>query len=621
MSIRRKHIKKYIPLFITVFTGTLLTAIITNWHIEFQRKEQDARFQKQIDEATINLQRNSDRYTDSLFVVRDYFVSLSFRINRNQFNLFTDRIINLNSGIRALEWVPEVTRKNRKFFELAVKNEGFKEFQITERQDGKLVRASDRPFYYPIQYVNPYVTNKKALGFDLGSETVRNDAIVRAKSTGKTSTTRKIILVQETEKHFGILTFLPIYYGMPSSQQLEGFVVGVFRVEDIAKQAYESYDYKFNVYFYDDRQQNDRTFLGVYDFQKKDFLSPIANKSTATEIIPNSPLCQNIDLCTRKITIGDRQWSVTYIPSLDDWQYQIFKSIEFLFTGIILTAGASSYLILMIRSAEKLKSAHAEIAHLNEGLQSENIRVVAELSVLQKMQEMILPKAEEMKIEGLDICGFSQPAQEIGGDYYDVLVNGNVATITMGDVTGHGLESGIIMLMAQTAVRTLKESGEDDPVRFLDVLNRTIYGNVQRINSSKNLSLVILDYEDGNVRISGQHEEVLLIRDGGILERIDTQDLGFPIGLDIHIADFVNYQMVYLHPNDVLILYTDGIVEAKNVRREFYGMERFCDLVCQHWDRSALEIQQAIIADLYKFIGNQVLRDDVTLLVMKQKSK
>ena len=66
--------------------------------------------------------------------------------------------------------------------------------------------------------------------------------------------------------------------------------------------------------------------------------------------------------------------------------------------------------------------------------------------------------------------------------------------VTVPSITGHGLESGMLMLMTQTAVRTLKEIKESNPVRFLDTLNRTIYQNMQRMNSEKNLTLAILNY-------------------------------------------------------------------------------------------------------------------------------
>jgi len=139
-----------------------------------------------------------------------------------------------------------------------------------------------------------------------------------------------------------------------------------------------------------------------------------------------------------------------------------------------------------------------------------------------------------------------EAADEVGGDYYDVLNIDGVVTLGIGDVTGHGLESGILMLMAQTAVRTLKEIRETDPVRFLDALNRSLYKNVQRMNSEKSLTLVILNYSQGLVSISGQHEETIIVRLGGEIERIDTMDLGFPIALDDDIAGSPELMVIIL---------------------------------------------------------------------------
>lgn len=266
----------------------------------------------------------------------------------------------------------------------------------------------------------------------------------------------------------------------------------------------------------------------------------------------------------------------------------------------------------------ELASANAEIAELNERLEAENLRMSAELDIIKQMQQMILPKPEELDIEGLDIAGFMEPADEVGGDYYDVLQIDGVVTICMGDVTGHGLESGILMLMAQTAVRTLKEIREQDPVRFLDTLNRTIYKNVQRMNSIKNLSLVVLNYADGKVSISGQHEETIVVRNGGSIERINTIDLGFPIGLEDDIADFIDRRIVELHPGDGIVLYTDGITEAMDIRNQQYGLVQLCDAIARNWSRSANEIKGAVIEDLRRHIGNQKVFDDITLLILKQ---
>ena len=267
----------------------------------------------------------------------------------------------------------------------------------------------------------------------------------------------------------------------------------------------------------------------------------------------------------------------------------------------------------------QLAEANQEIMVLNEKLKEENVRMSAELDIAKKLQEMILPKPLELEsIEGLEISGFMEPADEIGGDYYDVLKSGSHVKIAIGDVTGHGLESGILMLMAQTAVRTLLEGNFADPQAFLDVLNRTIYQNAQRMNTEKSMTLALLDYSQGKLQLSGQHEEVIIVRANGECELLDTVDLGFPIALVDDISDFVSSTQVQLHSGDVVVLYTDGITEAININQELYGLERLIDIVKLHYQCSTHEIKEAVINDIRQHIGTQKVYDDITLVVLKQ---
>ncbi|HEY9608797.1 AAA family ATPase [Allocoleopsis sp.] len=268
----------------------------------------------------------------------------------------------------------------------------------------------------------------------------------------------------------------------------------------------------------------------------------------------------------------------------------------------------------------QLAEANKEIMALNKRLKADNLRMSAELEVTKQLQQMILPKSEELEvIEGLEIAGFMEPADEVGGDYYDILQHDGKVKIGIGDVTGHGLESGVLMLMTQTAVRTLQESNQTDPVQFLDILNRTIYRNAQRINPNKNLTLALLDYADGTLNVSGQHEEIIVVRVGGEVERMDTRFLGFPIGLDEEIADFIASEQVQLNPGDVVVLYTDGITEAFDINNQQYGLEQLCEVVSQNCDRTAQEIREAVIEDVRRHIGTQKVFDDITLVVLKQK--
>jgi len=286
-----------------------------------------------------------------------------------------------------------------------------------------------------------------------------------------------------------------------------------------------------------------------------------------------------------------------------------------------LLVSVSAYLARnFARTHRALEAKNQQISVLNEQLKDENLRMSAELEVTEKIQRLILPTQDELKaIADLDIAGYMAPAHEVGGDYYDVLQQDERLKIAIGDVTGHGLESGMVMLMTQSVVRALLRSGETDPVRFLDTLNHTIYNNVQRMDSDKNLTLCLLDYADGEVKLSGQHEEMIVVRRDGKIELVDTIDLGFPIGLDDEIADFIDQTTVQLQSGDGVVLYTDGITEAENTDGEQYGLERLCEVVSRHWSQSAEAIKEAVVADVLSFIGEGEIYDDITLVVLKQK--
>ena len=268
----------------------------------------------------------------------------------------------------------------------------------------------------------------------------------------------------------------------------------------------------------------------------------------------------------------------------------------------------------------QLASANDEIQRLYDRMKDENLRLGAELDVARKIQLMVMPTPDELeRIPDLDIASYAEPAEEVGGDYYDVLYIPGGAKIGIGDVTGHGVESGVLMLMVQSVSRALYERGVTDPREFLDVLNRSIFKNVERTRSDRHLSLAFVDYANDQAIISGQHEEVIVIRNNGSVERLDTMDLGFPIGLEPNINDFLASTTLPFNTGDTMVLFTDGITEAESEDGRLYGIDSLIASAQRAHKARASGIAAAIIADVRAHIGKQKVHDDITLVVLKHR--
>ncbi len=267
-----------------------------------------------------------------------------------------------------------------------------------------------------------------------------------------------------------------------------------------------------------------------------------------------------------------------------------------------------------------LQKANDEIKKLNAQLRDENGRLSAELEVAQQLQQMVPPSDEETaSVKDLDIAGYMKPADEVGGDYYDVLQVGESIYLGIGDVTGHGLSSGVVMLMAQTAYLTLSQTGETDLQKILSTMNQVLYQNIIRIQENKNLTLSLIQYKDQKFNLVGQHETVILCRATGDIEIIDTMDLGFPVGIEEDIEDFIGSEQLELNPDDVMLLYTDGITEAENTDQEMFGIEKLTESLVRNHKNGARIIRDEIMSDVYGFIGDATIHDDISMLVIKQK--
>jgi sigma-B regulation protein RsbU (phosphoserine phosphatase) len=131
--------------------------------------------------------------------------------------------------------------------------------------------------------------------------------------------------------------------------------------------------------------------------------------------------------------------------------------------------------------------------------------------------------------------------------------------------------------------------------------------------------LAFLDYADRSITISGQHEEFILIRKDATVRRIDTIDLGFPIGLEEDITAFLSSIQVPFEPGDMMVLYSDGVTEAESETGDLYEMDRLIASALRHHQKTATDAVVEMIADLKAHIGTQKVHDDITLVILKHR--
>jgi sigma-B regulation protein RsbU (phosphoserine phosphatase) len=237
-----------------------------------------------------------------------------------------------------------------------------------------------------------------------------------------------------------------------------------------------------------------------------------------------------------------------------------------------------------------------------------------DLEIARRIQTSILPR--RVDVEGIEISAGMVPAEAVGGDYYDVLPVAGGCWIGIGDVAGHGLGAGLIMVMIQSMVMTLVRANEKaSPREVVTMLNRLLHENIRgRLNQDDHVTFCLLRYGgDGQVTFAGAHEEILLWRTNGKVERIATK--GTWLGAVRDIEKVTEDQTLQLHPGDLMILYTDGLIEARNEAGKPFGFERLAELVERHRTDSAHLLQRQILARLRRWRARN--EDDVTVIVVR----
>lgn len=254
-------------------------------------------------------------------------------------------------------------------------------------------------------------------------------------------------------------------------------------------------------------------------------------------------------------------------------------------------------------------------------LEKENLRMGHELDVAKKIQKLLLPQADDFnQFNFLDIAARMDPATEVGGDFYEALrLKDGAALIAVGDVTDHGLQSGLVMFMAQSTIRTLLDNQDITLSQALSRINDIMFLNIRnRMFDYRNLTLVLARITQNEVTLCGQHETVIHYHSAtDQINIIKTENLGMYVGLVENIDRHINEVTLPFGHKDILVFYTDGLTEAENQSGDFYGEDRIYQIIKKHSNQNSQFILNAIYDDVYKFIENRELLDDISVVIIK----
>lgn len=251
----------------------------------------------------------------------------------------------------------------------------------------------------------------------------------------------------------------------------------------------------------------------------------------------------------------------------------------------------------------------------------ERLRMREEIEYARKIQLSMLPQLPP-DIGWVELAAASLPATEVGGDYYDYFrLSGSQLALVIGDVSGHGLASGLLLSGVRSCLYLL-EKDLAAPVDVLDRLNRMVRKTTDRRTYVTLLCAVLDRAADGSgidVTVASAGHPPLLCRDAQTGEFTEVGDGAPPLGTRLD-AEY-RQQRHKVRRGDLLVLYTDGLVETRNGLGQDYGYPRLQRTVARAatgtW--SVREIRDAILGDLSHFKGDAEQSDDITVVVARVK--
>jgi serine phosphatase RsbU (regulator of sigma subunit) len=245
----------------------------------------------------------------------------------------------------------------------------------------------------------------------------------------------------------------------------------------------------------------------------------------------------------------------------------------------------------------------------------ERQRITERINVAREIQEGMFPDSLPDDPR-LDFAAFNTPSDQISGDWYDVVrLREGLYAATLADVTGKGVPAAMVTANLQAAFRLLTRS-TDDPSACLFQLSELLVESLP-FDTFATMMLAVIDAETGHIKLASAGHNHAILCNGESTDYITAQG-GLPVGV-IEGAEYENYEFT-LEPGQTLLIYSDGVTEAMNLKHETFDEERLLEAARRSAGQHVDDILMAVREDVSVFVGTATQSDDVTMVAIQRKN-
>ena len=284
--------------------------------------------------------------------------------------------------------------------------------------------------------------------------------------------------------------------------------------------------------------------------------------------------------------------------------------------GVAISRVKHELIAKEFRLRAELVATNASLDRSREELQVARDALWGEMEVAQRIQTALLP--QDRRLGGYQVAARMLPAAEVGGDYYDIIeTEAGQRWVAIGDVSGHGVEAGLVMMMTQTSILTVvQEQPALGPAEVFRAVNRALMENISRLDATRYMTLNLVKVEPEALVVTGKHQDILVWRAAERRVEVVEND-GAWVGVSRDVDGELNDQRIAMSQGDVALFFTDGVVEATSAGGMMYGEERLAAALARAVSLSPAQAIEALFAEVTAFQPRQ--DDDVTMMLVKRE--